>query len=82
MTHPHRPSNGTEGEMFMESFCYRCKRDAKFQRTQDGEDGCPIILATMTYDTTDAEYPKEWISDDPVGLVNPRCAAFEEIDDD
>lgn len=78
---PYRPANGTEGEYFMERFCYRCKRDAEFQRTQDGEDGCPIILASMTYDVNDPEYPKEWVTteDYPLGGAG-ECTAFESID--
>jgi len=76
-TYPYRPSNGSEGDFFMDKFCYRCKHDAVFQRTQDGDDGCQIILASMTFDTEEEGYPKEWISDDAVGLINPRCTAFE-----
>lgn len=78
--YPYRPPNGLTGIVFMERFCFRCKRDEKFQRTQDGEDGCSIVLATMIHDVGDIEYPAEWISDDAVGLENPRCTAFEVID--
>ena len=76
--YPYQPPNGTSGEMFMERYCYRCKRDQKFQETGDGEDGCTIILATMTYNTTDAEYPPEWVADNAVGR-GARCTAFEEV---
>ena len=78
--YPYRPSNGTEGEMFMERFCYRCKHDEDFQKHQAGE-GCGILSATMIYDTEDDEYPEEWVSDDDVGLVNPRCTAFEKVEE-
>lgn len=77
MSRPYRPSNGTEGAGFMERFCNRCKRDALYRKTQDGEDGCTILLATLIYDVHDELYPPEWIADDSVGLVNPRCTAFE-----
>lgn len=80
MPYPYRPSNGTEGEIFMERFCYRCKRDAAFQENQDGEYGCPIILATMTHNVDEPGYPPEWISDDDCGLVNPRCTQFEPME--
>lgn len=76
-TYPYRPSNGTEGEMFMERFCYRCKRDAEFQKTGHGEEGCTIVLKTLFLDVDEIGYPPEWISDDAVGLINPRCTAFE-----
>jgi len=66
--------------MFMERFCYRCKHDADFQNNHAGE-GCGILSATMIYDPGDTAYPEEWVSDDDVGLVNPRCTAFEELED-
>ena len=77
---PYRPANGTEGEYFMERFCYRCKRDQKFQETQDGEDGCPIILASMAYDVDDPKYPEEWVTTEeyPLGGAG-KCTAFEPI---
>ena len=78
--YPYRPPNGTTGEIFMEAFCYRCKRDEEFQKKRDGG-GCPIIITTMLYDADDKHYPPEWISDDACGLVNPRCTAFEPITD-
>jgi hypothetical protein len=80
VTRPYRPSNGTEGRYFMAQFCERCQRDARFQETQDGEDGCPIALAAMIYERADPEYPKEWIVDDndPTGAT-ARCTAFEPI---
>jgi len=59
---PYQPSNGAEGELFMEQFCYRCKHDAKFQDDDDAWDaGCTIIMLTMTFSPKDPEYPKEWI---------------------
>lgn len=87
-TKPYRPSNGTEGEMFMEEFCFHCARDAKFRETQDGEDGCPILADTYVYEKDDPKYPKEWVYD-PDKMVKEgvltiggedgaRCTAFEE----
>ena len=73
---PYRPSNGTEGSHFMESFCFRCKRDAKFQVTQAAEDGCPIVRDTLTYDLDDENYPKEWQHDED---EQPICTAFEAV---
>jgi hypothetical protein len=64
---PYRPSNGTEGEFFMAQFCYRCSK-------HDTEGGCPIQFATMSYEITDAEYPKEWIYD---ADGKETCTAFE-----
>jgi hypothetical protein len=72
MSEPYRPSNGTEGECFMEAFCFRCARDAKFQESQDGADGCPIVAAALMYDIGDPQYPPEWIYDEQ----GSRCTAF------
>lgn len=79
-TYPYRPANGTEGDFFMERFCYRCKRDEKFQKTMDAEDGCTIIAASMMFEPKESGYPKEWIADDACGLENPRCTALEKIE--
>lgn len=77
MSYSYRPSNGTEGTGFMERFCNRCTKDAAYRESEDSEDGCKILLATLIYDEADENYPPEWIADDNVGLVNPRCTAFE-----
>lgn len=58
----YRPANGTEGDIFMESFCDRCVNGAD----------CEIQDATMAFDVDDPEYPAEWIEDDD----GPRCTAF------
>lgn len=72
MTFPYRPSNGTEGESFIEYWCGRCARDAKFRENPDSGDGCPIVAATFVFEISHAEYPKEWITDEK----GPRCTAF------
>jgi hypothetical protein len=51
----YRPSNGTEGEMFMEKFCYNCQHD-----DPDNEKFCEILTRTMAFDVDEDEYPKEW----------------------
>ena len=79
-TYPYRPSNGTEGQMFADRFCDRCKHDDAFQKGGDAEDGCPIIAKTMSYYADDVQYPPEWISDDDCGLVNPRCTAYDPVE--
>ena len=71
---PYRPSNGTEGEMFMERFCYQCVHDAEYQETM--ESGCKILANTMVFDVDDEEYSKEWVHDDK---GNPICTRFEKI---
>ena len=61
-----RPSNGTEGEIFIDSWCGECKRDKN--------QNCPILAATFAHAVTDEAYPKEWQYGDD---GQPKCAAFE-----
>jgi hypothetical protein len=73
---PYRPSNGTEGMIFMDCWCDRCERDRAFR--EDRGDSCPIAAAAMAYDIGDPGYPEEWIiltaSDTPV------CTAFAPVE--
>jgi hypothetical protein len=63
-----RPSNGTEGEMFMERWCHQCVKDI------NGD--CNIITDAMMFDIDDHEYPRAWIHD---ATGQPSCTAFQEI---
>lgn len=74
----YRPSNGTEGDIFMNAWCCRCQRDkamregADFDECDDNE-VCQIIADTHYYDVDDPAYPKEWvIAQDG----QPVCTAF------
>ena len=67
---PYRPANGTEGEMFHERFCYRCRRG------QDEDNPCPILGATLVFSVVDAGYPKEWKYDND---GRPTCTAFHDV---
>lgn len=72
---PYRPSNGTEGEAFIESHCERCIKDAAVNRGGDDPDwdhGCQILARTLATDIADANYPKEWIETDD----GPMCTAY------
>jgi hypothetical protein len=73
MTTLYRPSTGTEGEAFMEHFCFRCARDAAFQASGSGEDSCPIVAATFRLEVDDPDYPREWVREDDGSC---RCTAF------
>lgn len=66
MTEPYRPANGTEGEWFMQQFCFQCAHDS--------EDGpCEILGWTFAVEVDHPKYPKEWIEENDT----PRCTAFE-----
>ena len=70
---PYRPSNGTEGGMFQDRFCYQCKNDNWDEKTMSG--GCEIIVLSMCYGVEDSKYPKEWIYDKD---GQPICTAWKE----
>ena len=69
---PYRPSNGTEGDMFMERFCFNCVHDGYTEETPEA--GCELIIRSMAYKTSDPDYPKEWVFDEN-GV--PKCTRFE-----
>ncbi len=65
-----RPSNGTEGEIFYDSWCANCIRETRR--------GCPIQLDTMLYDVIDEQYPGAW----RYGTNGqPECSSFESRED-
>ena len=66
---PYRPSNGSQGDGFMEHWCARCQRDAAFR---DGmfSDGCSILAGAFA--TGGAP---EWQYDTN---GEPCCTAFVE----
>lgn len=65
---PYRPSNGTEGELFMDHYCHHCVFDTE-------NIACDLIVLSMFYDPKDEEYPKEWIYDTD---GQPTCTKFKE----
>jgi hypothetical protein len=74
----YRPSNGTEGEIFMGCWCCQCARDKAmsegcvFDECDDNE-RCDIIANTMAFNVEDDEYPKEWTYGQD---GQPCCTAF------
>mgnify|MGYP000167281648 CR=1 FL=1 len=64
----YQPSNGTEGMMFRDRFCDRCRCDSE-------KSPCPIYGATLVYDPGDHQYPNQYWVEDEDGS-NPRCTLF------
>lgn len=62
---PYRPSNSTEGELFMSKFCYRCCHDWN---------ECEILTNSLCYNIDEPEYPVEWIYDEN---GKPTCTKFK-----
>lgn len=69
-TQPYQPSNGTEGEWFMSTFCANC---IKQPISADARNQCDILMRTFFYSIGDKEYPKEWIK----GSKGKTCTAFK-----
>jgi len=65
---PYRPSNGTEGEIFMAYFCDQCIHD-----NYPDEPLCEIIANTTVFDVDEPNYPKEWIFKNG----RPLCTKFK-----
>ena len=65
----YRPSNGTEGEFFMERYCYHCKRDV------DPAGFCEILARSMAFGVDEPDYPSELVrNEDGIGGT---CIEFE-----
>lgn len=73
-TKPYQPSNGTEGDIFMGKFCFKC---VKLPHDTAAKNQCNILLHTFVYDIGDQQYPKEWISISG----KPACTAFKDRDE-
>lgn len=69
----YQPSSGTEGAIFQSAYCNQCVKDRPARMGQWG-DSCPIIANSMVYNTSDPEYPTEWIYGED---GQPTCTAFE-----
>mgnify|MGYP006370446389 CR=1 FL=1 len=67
----YRPSNGTEGEMFISHWCGTCEHERERRENPDA-DGCEIVTWTMALPITDGQYPHEW----QYGPNGPRCTAY------
>lgn len=70
----YRPSNGTEGEYFVDEHCMNC-----FHCDPDpcGKKQCDILCRSLIYNTSDPEYPKEWVYDEN---DKPTCTAWKKWD--
>lgn len=70
----YRPSNGTEGDCFIEKYCMNCLH---CDPNPDGDKQCMILCNTMEYDIDDEEYPSEWTYDED---NNPICTKWQKWD--
>lgn len=88
----YRPSNFTEGLLFMDAFCRRCQRGGlDFDECDDDNERCDLIGLTMRHPIEAPEYPTEWqygkdgqpycTAFVPAGqpIPEPRCTLTEEL---
>lgn len=71
---PYRPSNGTDGMAFTETYCDRCEKDALFRETEGELGGCQLLSNSMLYELGEEGYPAEWVYNES---RCPTCTAFE-----
>jgi len=74
----YRPSNGTEGAIFMEAWCADCQRDKSMREGApledcDDNERCEIIADTFAYEVDDPRYPAAWVHGKD---GQPLCTAF------
>jgi hypothetical protein len=62
---PYRPSNGTDGDIFMAAFCDRCRKRDLFG-------GCSILARALGLQIDDPRYPPEWVKTE----AGPMCTAY------
>jgi hypothetical protein len=66
----YKPSNGTEGEMFCENFCWHC---IHCDPDPTGKKQCLILMRTLVYNIDDPKYPAEWTYNDK---GEPTCTNY------
>jgi hypothetical protein len=57
MSKPYRPSNGTEGEGFIDQYCMNCLH---CDPDPEGKKQCDILCRSLCYNVSEPEYPTEW----------------------
>lgn len=70
---PYRPSNGSEGMVFEEAWCFLCRYFVT-KRNEDYDD-CTrgILVRAHGFEPDEKGYPKQWRYDD---RGRPICSAF------
>lgn len=70
----YRPSNGTEGMIFIENHCDHCIHEFPHP---DKNPKCEIMSASFLYDINHEKYPKEWVYDEK---GHPTCTNYRKWD--
>lgn len=72
-----RPSNGTEGMIFMDAFCEHCINEKWCHTQNDDDKKCDILSNSMLYDPGEPGYPEEWVYNEEGW---PVCTAWKRWD--
>jgi hypothetical protein len=72
-------SNGTEGEGWMDNWCYRCAVDAPFQRGAEPL-GCPLIAVALLGKTPAEWVEQPWTETGPPLADRYHCTEFRPDD--
>lgn len=70
MVNKYRPSNGTDGECFMEKWCYQC---ALCNIGDEDKEPCAILGNALFHSIDDKNYPEEWQYN---AVGEPVCTKF------
>jgi len=76
-TEKFRPSNGTDGEIFMCDFCYHCINEKWIHDQKEGDKKCEILSKMILLDTDNKNYPEELTYDTE---DYPICTAYKHWD--
>ena len=70
----YRPSNGSEGDWFIDKYCMRC---IHCDPNPEGKKQCEILMRSLVYSVDEPEYPSEWTYDDK---DQPICTEWKKWD--
>lgn len=70
----YQPSNGSEGDAFICSFCNQCSKEEFTHTLADDAKQCDILTRTMIHDVNSPDYPTEWQYDQN---GQPTCTAYD-----
>lgn len=70
----YRPSNGSEGEWFVEEYCMQCLH---CDPDPCGPKQCEILCATLVFGVDEPGYPKEWTYNEK---NEPICTKWQKWD--
>lgn len=70
----YRPSNGTEGMIFTDTYCMNC---INCDPDPTGKKQCGILFRTLVHNINDEEYPQEWTYDEN---DKPICTSWVKWD--